>query len=78
MRCLLRICLPGWIGAILILLLGTSISLGIFTSCGFIEIAIIICGLLACRSGNWVLGVAEILLAFYLNIEYGWHNNQLW
>ena len=68
------ISLGGWVGALLICLLGASIRFAGFASAGFVELAIIICGVLAIRNRNVILGTAEILIALYLRFQFGWYH----
>jgi hypothetical protein len=65
------ISLAGWLGVALLCLLGTAIRFVGFASAGLIELAIIICGALAIKNRNVILGVAEIVLALYLRFEFG-------
>ena len=68
------ICLSGWLGALLLCVLGALIRFVDFGASGFVELAIIICGVLAIRNRNVILGVAEILMALYLRFEFGWYH----
>jgi len=67
------ISLAGWVGAILLLCLGSSVYFTGYIPSAFIvvDFGIIFCAIQAIKNGDCLLGTTEILVVIYLALTYG-------